>query len=257
MKGVMFDFSGTLFRIDSTARWLDGYLAATALVLDAAERAELVARLEEFGALPGGVPPRTLPAELADAWAIRDLGAAEHRTAYAGLARAALAGAAEPPTAVDADVSVVAAFDAAASDVAAVAAVDADALYDRHMDPDAWQPYADAGPVLRELRRRGIPVAVVSNIGWDLRPIFRRHGLDEFVDVYLLSFEFGAQKPEPTIFQEACDRLGLAPADVLMVGDDVPADGAAAALGCAFHRVDHLPVEQRPDGLRPVLDLLG
>jgi hypothetical protein len=41
-----------------------------------------------------------------------------------------------------------------------------------------------------------------------------------------------------------------------MVGDDRRADGGAAAIGCAVHFVDHLPVDLRPDGLRPVLALL-
>lgn len=40
-----------------------------------------------------------------------------------------------------------------------------------------------------------------------------------------------------------------------MGGDDRTCDGGAAALGCAFHPVDHLPVEQRPAALTPLLDL--
>ncbi|MFJ2867589.1 HAD-IA family hydrolase [Kitasatospora sp. NPDC087314] len=228
-KGVMFDFSGTLFRVASTAQWLDAFAASTGLGLPASERAELVRRLEEFGALPGGVPPRRIPADVQEAWQERDLTPQLHRTAYTALARAA-----EPP-----------------------AALDVDALYDTHTAPASWRPYPDAGPVLRELRRRGVPVAVVSNIGWDLRPIFREHGLDELVDAYVLSFELGAQKPDPVIFEAACERLGLPPADVLMVGDDRTCDGGATALGCAFHPVDHLPVEQRPAALTPLLDLLS
>lgn len=35
-----------------------------------------------------------------------------------------------------------------------------------------------------------------------------------------------------------------------MVGDDRLADGGAAALGCDVRFVQHLPVEERPDGLR-------
>ena len=42
-----------------------------------------------------------------------------------------------------------------------------------------------------------------------------------------------------------------------MVGDDRRADGGAAALGCGVHFVDHLPAAERPDGLRPVLDLVS
>jgi hypothetical protein len=42
-----------------------------------------------------------------------------------------------------------------------------------------------------------------------------------------------------------------------MVGDSRSADGGAAALGCRVHFVDHLPADQRPNGLLPVLDLVG
>ncbi|MEU1285142.1 HAD-IA family hydrolase [Kitasatospora sp. NPDC005856] len=227
-KGVMFDFSGTLFRVVSTAEWLAAHTAATGLVLPAREEAELVARLEEFGALPGGVPPRRIPPEVQQAWDTRDLTPELHRAAYTALTRAA-----EPP-----------------------AALDVDALYESHWAPANWRPYPDAVPVLRELRRRGVPVAVVSNVGWDLRPIFRAHGLDELVDVYVLSCEVGAQKPDPVIFETACERLGLAPADVLMVGDDLTCDGGATALGCGFHPVEYLPVDRRPDALTRLLATL-
>ncbi|WP_404962005.1 HAD family hydrolase [Streptomyces sp. 147326] len=229
IKGVMFDFSGTLLRIESTEEWLAAALAATGIPLADEEFGETARRLTEYGALPGGPAPRQVPAHLETLWHERDMSADQHRAAYGGLARAA--GLPAPEL--------------------------LQALYDRHMSPAAWRPYPDTGPTLRELRRRGLQVAVVSNIGWDLRPVFRAHGLDELVDAYVLSFELGTQKPDPEIFRVACDRLGLAPADVLMVGDDRHADGGARALGCAVHFVDHLPVDQRPGGLEPVLDLLG
>jgi putative hydrolase of the HAD superfamily len=125
------------------------------------------------------------------------------------------------------------------------------------MAPAAWSPYPDAVEVLGGLRERGIAVGVVSNIGWDLRPVFRAHGLDRFVDTYVLSYEHGFRKPDPRLFRLACTALDVDPATVLMVGDDRRADGGAAARGCAVHFVDHLPVDRRPDGLRPVLDLVG
>ncbi|MFE0462156.1 HAD family hydrolase [Kitasatospora sp. NPDC058965] len=227
MKGVMFDFSGTLFRVESTERWVDAVLAGGGPVPDAVELAELVRRLEWFGALPGGVAPSEVPAGLAELVDTRDLSPELHRAAYTALTRAA--GLPEGLSAQD--------------------------LYDRHMSPAAWAPYPDAAPVLGELRRRGIPVAVVSNIGWDLRPVFREHGLDPLVDAYLLSYELGVQKPDPRIFRAGCEALGLAPQDVLMVGDHLAADGGATVLGCAFLQVPHLPVDRRPAALRPVLEL--
>ncbi|CAM5427097.1 HAD hydrolase-like protein [Streptomyces californicus] len=118
------------------------------------------------------------------------------------------------------------------------------------MRPEAWQPYPDAKEVLEGLRRAGIAIGVVSNIGWDLRPVFRAHGLDPLVDAYVLSYEHGLQKPAAGLFRIACSLIGRDPADVVMVGDDRRADGGAAAIGCEVRFVDHLPVSERAAGLR-------
>ncbi|MFZ3592830.1 HAD family hydrolase [Streptomyces sp. BH104] len=229
IKAVLFDFSGTLFRIESTESWLRAVLDAAERALPDAEFTRAVAGLEAAGALPGGsTHPVNVPAHLAELVAARDVDASRHRAAYTGLARQ-------------------------------VALPDErlyDALYDRHMTPDAWQPYPDAHEVLAGLRERGLPVAVVSNIGWDPRPVFVAHGLDRYVDAYVLSYRHGVQKPDARLFTAALEELGVAPGDALMVGDDRRADGGAAELGCAVHFVDHLPAEARPDGLRPVLGLI-
>ncbi|MEU9632271.1 HAD family hydrolase [Streptomyces luteogriseus] len=229
MTAVLFDFSGTLFRVESTDSWLRGALAGADVRLTEPELTAAVSALEAVGALPGGGDPARVPEELEGAWLIRDRSAALHRAAYTGLARQVPL----PDPALH------------------------DALYDRHMTPAAWAPYPDAAEVLRALRERGIPVGVVSNIGWDLRPVFRAHGLDPYVDTYVLSFEHGIQKPDPRLFGIACETLGADPRTTLMVGDDRRADGGAAALGCGVHFVDHLPAAERPEGLRPVLDLVS
>ncbi|MFF4952910.1 HAD family hydrolase [Streptomyces chattanoogensis] len=229
IKGVLFDFSGTLMRIESAESWLRAALDASGTALDDAEIRRLAAALERAGALPGGSSPVELPAELAGLWEIRDRDAAHHRALYTGLAR----------------------------QVPLPKPELYDALYERSMAADAWTPYPDAAEVLAQLHGRGVRIGVLSNIGWDLRPVLRAHGLDRHIDRFVLSYEHGVQKPDPGIFALACDALGLAPSDVLMVGDDRTADGAATALGCAYLPVDHLPAERRPDGLRPVLGLVG
>ncbi|MGW7236549.1 HAD family hydrolase [Streptomyces sp. NPDC054804] len=233
MTAVLFDFSGTLFRIESTESWLRAVLAESGAESGArladSELAAAARALEAAGAQPGGANPLELPAELAGVWAVRDESAEQHRAAYTGLSRRVPL----PDPALH------------------------EALYERHMDPDAWTPYPDAAEVLRTLRRQGIAVGVVSNIGWDLRPVFRAHGLDAYVDAYVLSYEHGVQKPDPRLFTVALEALGAAAAETLMVGDSRPADGGAAALGCRVHFVDHLPVAERPDALLPVLGLVG
>ncbi|WP_031034011.1 HAD family hydrolase [Streptomyces sp. NRRL F-5650] len=229
MTAVLFDFSGTLFRVESTESWLRAALDATGLRLPAPELAETAEALQRAGALPGGAPPQRVPEELAEVWETRDDSAELHRAAYTGLSRRVPL----PDPGLH------------------------DALYERHMTPEAWRPYPDAAEVLDALRGRGIAVGVVSNIGWDLRPVFRAHGLDRYVDTYVLSYEHGIRKPDPRLFGVACAALDVEPGRTLMVGDDRRADGGAAALGCGVHFVDHLPVAERPAGLRPVLDLVA
>jgi putative hydrolase of the HAD superfamily len=202
ITAVMFDFSQTLFRSESTSLWLDAGLARMGL---------------------------ELPEALRELWDRRDLDAASHRAAYQGLSLAA--GLPDPAL--------------------------AEVLYDRHMEPEAWRPYPDAKATLRELGRRGVPVAVVSNIGWDPRPLFVHFGLDELIGVYVLSYEHGAKKPDPALFKVALDALGRTGAETLMVGDNPSADGGAVALGCAFHHVLPVPVDERPDALAAVLGMLG
>jgi putative hydrolase of the HAD superfamily len=225
----MFDFSQTLFRSESVAEWFDAGVARLGLDLAEPERSALLERLIETGAMPGGPDPRRMPQDLVGPWEQRDLTAADHRAVYEGLAVAA--GLPDPGL--------------------------ARVLYDRHMEPESWRAFPDTVPTLRELRRRGVPVAVVSNIGWDPRPVFAHFGVEELVDVFVLSYEHDAQKPDPALFQVALDALDVAGEHVVMVGDNVSADGGAKALGCEFLHVPPVPVDERPDALEAVLGLLG
>ncbi|MFF0723997.1 HAD family hydrolase [Streptomyces sp. NPDC004134] len=229
-KAVLFDFSGTLFRIEPAVRWLRAALDASGVAADDAAVVRYAAALERAGALPGGSFPERVPESLAELWRTRDRSMERHRAAYTGLAR--LVPLPWPDGIYE-------------------------ALYERHMAPAAWDPYPDAAAVLRRLRERRVRVGVVSNIGWDLRPVFRAHGLDAYVDAYTLSYEHGVQKPDARLFRVACEAVGRAPEDVLMVGDDRRADGGATALGCGYFPVHHLPAAERPDGLRPVPALVG
>jgi HAD superfamily hydrolase (TIGR01493 family) len=220
-KAVMFDFSGTLFRCEDTRSRLRAVLAARGIEAGQEELADAAHRLQSCGAIPGIPASEPIPAHLSDIWARRDLTSAEHRSAHLALMRSVRL----PWPDLE------------------------DAVYDRQFAPQAWHAYPDTGEVLRQLRDRGIPVAVLSNIVWDLQPTFEHHGLDQFVSRYVLSYREGVMKPDPRIFARACELLGQAPGDVLMVGDDAVADGGAAALGCEFQLVAHAPVEQRPRAL--------
>lgn len=103
------------------------------------------------------------------------------------------------------------------------------ALYDAM--PDQWQLYDDVRDTILALRAHDIRLAVLSNIGMDIRPTLASTGLLEHFDAVVLSFEVGLVKPDPAIFSQTVQALGVDADDVLMVGDTWHDDGAAAAIG--------------------------
>lgn len=225
-NAVLFDFSGTLFHCESPESWLRASLRLAGIRATDAEVTTYAARLHASGGQPGGHSEFAVPAHLADLWARCDLSMEDHRAAYTALISES--GLPWPGL--------------------------ADVLYERHYAPEAWDAYPDTVAVLRSLHARGVPVAVVSNIGWDLRAVFKHFDVDHLVAGYVLSYEVGAKKPDPHIFELACELVGHAPADVLMVGDNLAADGGASAIGCSFRLVSHAPVASRP---RALLDAIG
>ena len=126
-----------------------------------------------------------------------------------------------------------------------------------HEEPDANYPFPDTAPVMRTLHEAGVRIAVVSDIHYDIRAHFVRHGLDDFVDAYVLSFEHGIQKPDPDFYERSLAALGVTAERALMVGDRASHDGAAVAVGIATYIFGGLfPAGQTgPRGLDAVLRL--
>ncbi|PPK97738.1 FMN phosphatase YigB (HAD superfamily) [Kineococcus xinjiangensis] len=89
----------------------------------------------------------------------------------------------------------------------------------------------DVAGALQRLRNAGVRVAVLSDVHFDIRPAFTEAGLGGLVDAFVLSFEQGAQKPDPAVFTAALHALGAAAEDTLMVGDRSGPDGAAVECG--------------------------
>lgn len=213
IEGVLIDFSGTLFRLEIDDIALAGNHGA--------EQAEHLLQVLTAPVRSGD----HLPAHMVPDWDRRDLDPETHHLVYTEtLRRAGL-----------------------------TAPGQAEAAYQQMLDPSSWQPYPDVRAALERLRDKGIPVAVVSNIAWDVRTSFDRFGLTELVTDFVLSFQEGSVKPAEKIFRIACDRIGVDPHHVLMIGDSQEADGGAAALGCAVEIIPALPTTERPDALLTAL----
>lgn len=223
IRGLLVDFANTLFRLEEVGDSVGALLAAPVPLLTPDEGAAIVERAAR--AWPGAPAAMPVPDELADAYARRDLDPEQHRAAYVGLLRAS--GMPRPDL--------------------------AEVLYERVRDPGAWRPYPDTLAALRAIRAAGLPVAVLSNIAWDVRPVLAAHGAAGLVDAVVLSMEEGVVKPDPEIFRRACARLGVPPSDVAMLGDNRHDDGGIGAVGGRYLPVPPLPPEQRPDGLLAAL----
>jgi HAD superfamily hydrolase (TIGR01509 family) len=222
VRAVLFDYSGTLFRLEEDDSWFEG-MQVDEQEVNGHVQAELMRRLTA----PTGRSVEMTP-QAYEAWVNRDLEPHLHREAYLHVLRRS-----------------------------GLPDNQAEALYDRVIDPMSWTAYPDTAEVLKGLHRQGIKTAVVSNIAFDVRPAFEAIGAAEDVDEFVLSFEVGAIKPSAAIFQTALTRLGSAPEYTVMVGDSEEADGGARALGCGFLLVDPLPTTQRPHGLRSALTGYG
>jgi HAD superfamily hydrolase (TIGR01509 family) len=221
-RAVLFDYSGTLFRLEEDDSWFEG-MEVDERAVDGHVQAELMRRL---------TAPTGRSVEMDDqtyrAWVNRDLAPHLHREAYLHVLRES-----------------------------GLADHHAESLYDRVITPTSWTPYPDTAQVLASLHGRGVKTAVVSNIAFDVRPAFVAIGADAHVDEFVLSFEVGAVKPSPEIFLTTLSRLGVDAEHAVMVGDSEEADGAAAAVGCRFALVDPLPTVQRPGGLIAALGAFG
>ncbi|HEX5596193.1 MAG TPA: HAD family hydrolase [Micromonosporaceae bacterium] len=225
IDAVLFDFHGTLAQVEDAVTWVIAAAGECSTALERARATVLADRLVTAGRAGGPLPAR-IPPQLAEVWAERDYYAHAHRAAYTGLAATVQTGIEGLP----------------------------DALYERLLRPEGWLPYPDTAAVLESLRAADVPVAVVSNIGFDIRPHFTAWGLAEFVDEFVLSYEVGRCKPDPVIFQWACRLLDVDPQRTLMVGDTA-ADAGAVRTGCATLVLP--PAEPgRANGLAAVLDLV-
>ena len=91
-------------------------------------------------------------------------------------------------------------------------------------------PGADA--VLKKLHDDGYTVALVADGEWEsFQNVYRENGLGDCFDAWIVSEVVGKQKPEPIMFENAYEALGLTEADkrrIVMIGNNLKKDIAGA-----------------------------
>ncbi|MBW4583043.1 MAG: HAD family hydrolase [Tildeniella nuda ZEHNDER 1965/U140] len=110
---------------------------------------------------------------------------------------------------------------------------EADKVFQRKADNTPL--FEGAREVLQSLVAAGIKVGIVSaDTTANVEDFVARYELEACIQV-ALGIDRGPGKPDPTIFQQACVALGVAPERVLAIGDsvaDIEMAKAANAAGC-------------------------
>ena len=117
-------------------------------------------------------------------------------------------------------------------DAAALDAVVAmkERLYTEIIEAGKFEVFADVPPLLQDLSRRGIPMAVASSSN-QARRLIDLARLTGFFDAIVCGDDVARGKPAPDIFLAAAGRLGLPPARCLVIEDSVAGLSAAEKGG--------------------------
>lgn len=89
--------------------------------------------------------------------------------------------------------------------------------------------YPETIAVLTELKARGARIGLISNLWpFPVRRVFEELDLGVYFEHLIYSFAVGSRKPNGLIFQNACQRFNVSPAQCIMVGDSLNSDIAGA-----------------------------
>lgn len=91
------------------------------------------------------------------------------------------------------------------------------------------RPDRETIALVADLRAEGRPVGLLSNSFGD--DCYAGHDLPAMFDAVTISAEIGVRKPSRRAFLVACDRLGVAPEETVMVDDLTHNIDAAARVG--------------------------
>jgi len=120
---------------------------------------------------------------------------------------------------------------------------------------EAMRLFPESRAVLEALRTRGLPLALVTNgDALQQRDKIERHDLARYFGAIVIEGEFGCGKPQEKVYREALRQLGVGPAGVWMVGDNLEWDVIAPQrLGLRGVWIDRegaglppAPVDARP-----------
>ena len=104
----------------------------------------------------------------------------------------------------------------------------------------ASKPFPGVMEGLRALKAKGLPMGVITNkAGAFTSVLLERTGVAPFMDVVVPGDQLPKPKPDPMPVIWACGRLGVSPADTLLIGDSVHDFKAGKSAGCKVFLVPY------------------
>lgn len=116
-------------------------------------------------------------------------------------------------------------------------------LYDLFTAPEQYALFEDVEESIAVLKSMGFRLGIISNFAPTLKSILEYKGILHHFDPVIVSTEVGLEKPDPAIFRLALKESGLAPEDVLYIGDhdrnDIWAPNQAGIDAVKIKRYDY------------------
>jgi putative hydrolase of the HAD superfamily len=118
-------------------------------------------------------------------------------------------------------------------------------LYAEFVKHETYRLYADSLPALQALRDRGLLLGVISNWEEWLEQLLLHLEIHTYFTSTTISGRSGVEKPDPRIFAQALESLGVEPHEAAHVGDsfrhDVEGARAAGLVPVLIDREGKLP----------------
>jgi putative hydrolase of the HAD superfamily len=112
----------------------------------------------------------------------------------------------------------------------------------RHLHERRIVARDDVDDTLREIKRRGVALGLLSNVSPPGSEVFRRLQMSRHFAALVFSCEEGMEKPDPAIYERVLAEMGMKPERCLYVGDGGSRELTAArevGMHPVLIRVDH------------------
>jgi len=87
-----------------------------------------------------------------------------------------------------------------------------------------YRAFDDTLPTLKDFKKRGFTMGLISNVVQDMDSIYHELGLKSYLTFKVTSAEVGYDKPRPEIFQAALKKAKVSAEEAIHVGDQYELD---------------------------------